>query len=345
MKLIKIITLTSAIVATMCLTSCRKELCYNHFRTASLNLSYEREWERDYGMSHQTNWDAQLHGHDYDHLRPDVPEWINLITYAPGKAPLEAFLEVEGGEVNVEGADDQSFLLYNGDTEYVVVSDVGSHATARASSTSRSRSTLAAMMSKYPNVRSTNPPDMLYAAYVDKVPRVEMHEVKPIPVTMKPLVYTYKIRYEFEHGLEHVGIARGAIGGMAESVYLRSGATADEESVILYDCELTSWGCVAHVQSFGIPGFPDKYYSPQTRDNQRLYTLNLEVRLSNGKILDYDFDIADQIEKQPRGGVITVKGIRVEDEENKPVSGSMFDVDVEGWGEHEDIDLPVGVKK
>ena len=121
MKLIKIITLTSALVATMCLTSCRKELCYNHFRTAAISLSYEREWERDYGMSHQANWDAQLHGHDYDHLRPGVPEWINLITYVPGKAPLESFIEVDGGEVNVEGSEDQSFLLYNGDTEYCIL--------------------------------------------------------------------------------------------------------------------------------------------------------------------------------------------------------------------------------
>ena len=202
------------------------------------------------------------------------------------------------------------------------------------------------MMSKYPNVRSTNPPDMLYAAYVDKVPHVELHEVKGMPVTMKPLVYTYKIRYEFEKGLEHVGIARGAIGGMDESVFLRSGATSDEESVILYDCEGTDWGCLAHVQSFGIPGFPDKYYAPQTRDDQRLYTLNLEVRLTNGKIVDFDFDIADQIAKQPRGGVITVTGLKIDDEQVKPQPGQgAFDVDVEGWGEHEDIQLPVGVKK
>lgn len=345
MKFSKIL-LTVAVLASMsAMTSCRKELCYNHFRTAAISLDYEREWERDYGMSHKDTWDAQLHGHDYDYLRPDVPEWINLISYIPGKTPVESFFEVSGGEINLAGVDDQSFLLYNGDTEYVVVSDVGSHATARASSTSRSRSSLAQMMSKYPNVRSTNPPDMLYAAYIDKVPYVEMHEVKNIPVTMQPLVYTYKIRYEFEYGLEHVALARGALGGMAESVYLRSGATSDEESIILFDCEVTDWGCVAHVQSFGIPGFPDQYYNPQTRDDQRLYTLNLEVRLTNGKMFDFEFDIADQIEKQPRGGVITVKGLKIEDEQNEPVSGSMFDVDVEGWGQHEDIELPVGAQK
>ncbi len=326
------------------LTSCRQELCYDHFRMASLRLSWEQEWERDYGKNHSANWNSDFYGHEYDHLRPEIPEWVNIVTYTQDANPVESFLEVDGGNIMINGDENKSFLLYNGDTEFIVLSDMASHASARASSTSRARSSLTTFSDIYPTVRSTNPPDMLYAAYIDQVPYVELHEAKDMPIKMQPLVYTYIIRYEFEYGLEKVALARGALGGMAESVYLRTGATSDESSIVLYDCELTNYGCVAHVKTFGIPGFPDQYYGRQSSSRaERPYTVNLEVRLTNGKTLEFDYDIADQIASQPRGGVIHVTGIRVEDEVsgNDPASGSAFDVEVEGWGEFEDIDLPV----
>ncbi len=80
MKVKKILLLATA-TAVMSLTSCRKELCYNHFRTASIALAWEQEWERDYGMSHSSSWDAAMHGFEYHELRPDLPEWVMLLKY------------------------------------------------------------------------------------------------------------------------------------------------------------------------------------------------------------------------------------------------------------------------
>ncbi len=323
----------------MSMTSCRKELCYNHFRTAAISLSWEREWERDYGMSHSTSWDASLHGFDYHSLRPEQPEWVMLLKYLDDGRSLEEYLNSDGGEIGMDEMKAQSFLLYNGDTEYIILSDMASHATARASTTTRTRSSISYILQKFPSARSTNPPDMLYAAYIEDLPFIELHEVKTMPIRMQPLVYTYVIRYEFEHGIEKVALARGALGGMAESVYLRSGATSDDPSVILYDCDIKPYGCEARVNSFGIPGFPDEYYGRSDANAERRpYTLNLEVRLHNGKIIEFDYDIADQIEKQPRGGVIRVSGLRIEDEEGLVDSG--FDVSVGDWGEYEDIEMP-----
>lgn len=341
MKLSRHSVLIAVAIVLQILTSCRKELCYNHFRTAAISLSWEREWERDYGMAHAANWDRTLYGLAYPELRPDMPEWVSLITYTEA-AQSESFLSVDGGNVSVDG-ENRSFLLYNGDTEYIVLSDMASLNDARASTTSRSRSSLSYFSSVYPSLRSTNPPDVLFSAFVENVPYVEMHEVKQIPVKMQPLVYTYLIRYEFEYGQHHIALARGAIGGMAESVYLRTGATSENAAIILYDCELTGYGCEARVRSFGVPGFPDEYYgrSEENPHSGRPYTLNLEVRLKNGKMLEFNYDISDQMEKQPRGGVIRVSGLRIEDDQNFSDSG--FDVNVDDWGEHEDIDLPVGV--
>ena len=321
--------------------SCRKELCYNHFRAVSIGLEWEQEWERDYGMNHSSNWNAVYHGLGYDELRPERPEWVNLIQYTATGLQTETYLYPEGGDVKIDNDESQSFLLYNGDTEYIILSDMVSAPQARASATGRSRSSLQEVKDKYPGSRTTNPPDVIYSAYVNKVPSVGLHEILPVPIKMQPLVYTYVINYEFEYGLHNVALARGALGGMAESVYLMNGKTSEETAIILYDCSLTDTGCRAYVKTFGVPGFTDEYFGQlSSKSREQMFTLNLEVRLTHGRYYEFTYDITDQILNQPRGGVIKVSGIRIEDDWN-PCEGSAFDVGVDDWGDREDIDLPV----
>lgn len=335
----------TALCATlMCLSvSCRKDLCYDHFRKASVSLDWELVWERDYGHHHEAGWDDSYHGFSYGSLSPAMPEGVTMLTYGQDPMPTETFMGVEGADVNIGEGGTHSMLLYNNDTEYIVLSDVASLPVARATTTSRSRSSLKNLQSMHPDERSVNPPDVLFAAFVDGVPEIGVHEKEAISAKMQPLVYTYVIRYEFEHGAEHVALARGALAGMAEAVYLRDGVTSEECATLLYDCSMTSYGAVATVRSFGVPGFPDEYYgrTPRSRSD-RVYSLNLEVRLTNGTIKEFLFDVSDQIASQPRGGVITVGEIRVEDSENQ-VTGD-FDVTVDDWGDAEDVDLSVGVE-
>lgn len=343
MKLINRYIATAVALSVLTLpTACRTELCYDHYPKASLTFTWEQEWERDYGMGLLTDWDAGRYGFDYDYLRPETPEWVNLIKYKNNDSDSEYYLSPDGGEVVLKEEGDYSFLLYNGDTEYIVLSDVASLADARASATPRSRASLSYVMERHPGARSANPPDVLYSAFREIVPPVSIHETRRLPVKMQPLVYTYVVRYEFDYGLQHVTLARGALGGMAESVYLRDGNTSDESIIILYDCEIKDSGCEAQVKSFGVPGFPDEYYGRAADDAAgRPYTLNLEVLLTNGKTMEFNFDVADQLESQPRGGVITVTGIRIEDENNStPITSGAFDVDLSGWGEV-DVDLPI----
>lgn len=333
-----------AIVMMSLLTSCLEPLCYDHFPTADIAFDWEREWERDYGMSHADVWDADAYGLSYHELRPDKPEWVHLLLYNPDGSSDQKFLNPEGGKIIIDKSKGSSMLFYNGDTEYIILSDLASLPEARASATSRSRSSASQVMKRHPDSRSTNPPDILWAAYLEETPDIAMHEVRGLPVKMQPLVYTYLIRYEFEAGLQYVALARGALGGMAESVYLRDGKTSDETSIILYDCDLKFYGCEARVRSFGVPGFPDEYYGRSDLDGdetERPYSLNLEVVLKNGKYLVFDFDITEQMRKQPRGGIITVSGIRIEDELGNAEGGSGFDVDLIGWGSHEDIELDI----
>lgn len=320
------------------LASCRKELCYNHFSSLDVALSWEHEWERDYGNNHPENWDEENYGCKYDHLRPEKPEWVTLMRYFDDGSVNERYMSADGSDVIIDNGADQSVLVYNSDTEYIMISDAASVSDVRASATSRSRSPIAYLAERHPDVRSTNPPDVLYSAFLENLPDVPMHQKLHMPIKMQPLVYTYLVRYEFEEGLEHVVEARGALGGMAESVYLRNGVTSEDQTIILYDCTIESYGCEARVRSFGAPGFPDSYYG-RAESPDRVYSLNLEVILTNGKVLQFNYDISDQIATQPRGGVITVKGLRIEPKEVYNESG--FDVNVDSWGNHVDIDIPI----
>ncbi len=332
-------------MVVMTCMSCRKELCYDHYPSINLNFDWELEWERDYGMSHITKWDPDVHHFKYDELRPSVPEWVKMIRYFDDGRVVERFFSPDVAKYEVSEDDRYSMLFYNGDTEYIILSDVASLHDARATATSRTRAgaSLQSMKDMY-HSRTTNSPDVIYSAYVDQAPGVMNHQVKEMPIKMQPLVYTYLVTYEFEHGLEYVDIARGALGGMAEGVYLRTGVTTDETSIILFDCSLYSKGCRCQVRSFGIPGFPDSYFG-RTQPGQRPYTLSLEVRLKNGKSAEFTFDITDQIKNQPRGGVIKVSGIRIEDEiGNEPGGGGGFDVDVSDWDDDVvEIELNAGL--
>lgn len=344
MRSSRIYILAMALVMSVAFVSCRQEICYDHYPAMDVRFSWEQEWERDYGMNHFDNWDPSIHRYEYDELRPDVPEWVKMIKYYDNGKIVEQFFTPEGQKFEVPANDKCSILFYNGDTEYIILSDVASLQDARATATTRSRSgsSLQEMRDIYKVSRTTNPPDVIYSAFVKESAGAQVHEVTQMPVKMQPLVYTYLISYEFESGIEKVSIARGALGGMAEGVYLRTGVTTDETSIILFDCDIHSDACRCQVRSFGIPSFPDAYFGrTQSETVSGPFTLNLEVRLSSGKTQEFNFDITDQIKNQPRGGVIKVGGIVVEDDD-PPSTSAGFDVEVSDWEDDViEVDLPV----
>lgn len=328
-----IIAMTIIVVAMM-MTSCRKDLCFDHYRAVSIQSDWEYAWERDYGAGWSNIWDAGSMGHQYEDFLPLKPEGITMLLYDYTENPSKSFLNPDGGDIVLnEGS--HSILLYNNDTRYIILSDMATAPTARATSSSRTRASLAEL---HPGERSVAPPDVLFAAYSGDIPEVDLHNRKILPMTLKPLVYTYYIRFVITQGLSSVSLVRGALAGMAESVYLRTGATSNETATILFDCVITSFGAEADMRSFGVPAFPDKYYEDKGKSSKR-YTLNLEIMLNNGRIVNFNYDVTSQMENQPRGGVITIDDIQIAEEDIG--QGGSFDVNVSDWGEWTDIDIPI----
>lgn len=337
MKISSYIILTSIALLSMALCGCRQEICYDHAGEMAVNLQWEQEWERDYGKSLSGKWDAATHGVAYEGLKPLAGTSVTMLVYPESDDPYTHFLGSEGGTVN--SSPTGSLLFYNDDTECVVINDQASVPDATATTTGRSRSSL---MPMHGGERTVNPPDVLYGAYIDRVESAGAHTQQQLSAVMRPLVFSYVITYLIEDGLEYVSLVRGALAGMAESVRLRDGSTPATAATLLFDCELTTTGARAVVHSFGVPSFSGHHYTgaaPSGKTDPSLrFTLNLEVLLKNGKLQSFEFDITDQMRNQPRGGVIVVDGIYVIDEDSQVDSG--FEVDVDDWGEYEDVQLP-----
>lgn len=306
---------TALTLALLLLTGCRKDICYDHDQ-------HSYGYRLEVRVTIETPTDGQ---------QPAEVEGVAAVCYDGQSAySRETHLPGNGGRMTT-GDDTRAILFYNDDTEYILFNGMGVLTEASATSTDCTRSGFAAL---HDGERTVNPPDMLYACCVADYEPERVEGYKLLTVTMQPLVYTYIVRYDIESGAQYVAEAHGALAGMAGSVFLADGHTSDQSVTLVYDCALTDEGAGAHVNAFGIPSYPDG-------DPTRRYDLALELLLRNGRVLNFTFDVTDQVRSQPRGGVITVGGVSVSDEQGAGGGGGGFQPSVEGWGESTDVDLGV----
>ena len=337
----KRIVLVFAALAAL-LPSCQhKDLCVDHREHAhkyhiEITADYRCDWEENFGFHDwKNNWPEGYMA--YDDLRPSRPSGLRVVNTSSQGQTNTHNIKAEGGIVNLyEGNND--ILFYNNDTEYIIFSRTDHGASTRALTRTKTRSTYTRSEYSEEDEDTMTPPDMLFANYIEGVYAERTLEPAPLDITLQPLVYTYVVRYEFAEGLEYVALARGALTGMAKSVLLSTGETSDDGATLLYDCAIENYGISALVTSFGIPGFPNPYYP--TKGPERKHALNLELMLKNGKIFSLDYDVTEQVEKQPHGGVIVVKDITIKYEDGAQNNGA-FDVKVDDWGEYEDVLLPL----
>ncbi len=298
---------------------------------------YNLQWElSDDGVpAWENRWDAAIYGMEYAALLPKRPEGLRVNTYSAGSTVTTTANIASGGGTVAMTPGLNSVLIYNNDTEDIVFDNLNASATAKASTRARSRAGYRGNPFYTPENGTeitVTPPDPLFGHYIAEYNQIAGTEAPTVKVAMQPLVYTYYIRYEFSHGAQYLGIARGALAGMAQSVYLFDGHTGPERATFLFDATIEEWGVQAIVNTFGVPDYPSPVYSR----GERNYGLNLEVRLRNGKTFEFNFDISSQMASQPHGGVIVVKGLEISDEDGN-ADGSGFNVDVDDWGEFEDI--------
>lgn len=335
----KVLILFAAIVA---LVSCDyKDLCYNHDEHSlgydvNVKASYEQAWEYRYedGTDWLSNWPSD-YGFSYGALVPALPSGLRGIVYFPDGHSVISNMPASGEKMHLAQGP-HNLIFHNNDSEYIVFDQMESFASARA--TTRTKTRASYQGSPYTDTKAektVGPPDMLYGHYFDGYEMEKSMDPVDLPVMMRPLVFTYYVRIKVTHGLNYIALARGALAGMASSVSLHDGRTSPEPATVLFDCNMTDFGADAAVRSFGVPNFPNPDYTKAGAT----YGLNVEFRLKNGKIVSFDRDVTGQMASQPHGGVIEISDIEISDEEGKPGS-SGFLVDVDDWGEFNDIYLP-----
>ena len=322
-------------------TACEhKDLCLNHRDHAhkyhiKVVADYRYDWEECLGGTDwKTSWPENYL--PYDDLRPGTPSGIRVVNFNESGDYNLHNISSTGGVINLyEGKN--NLLFYNNDTEYIVFSSFDNMATTRATTRVRTRTYSEGNEPTDEDEPTLTPPDMLYANYYDGYVAEKVVDPTEVHVTLQPLVFTYKVRYEFKAGLQYVSMARGSLSGMAASVLLVSGETSEDAATLLYDCEMTDFGARALVNSFGVPAFPHPNYP--TREGGK-NILVLEVLLRNNTRHTFELDVTDQVKKQPHGGVIVFKDIEITEEEGKQGSGG-FEVSVDGWEDYVEIDLPL----
>ena len=328
------------------LTSCeQKDLCFDHPSHTprvelKVNLSFDRAWEyntADY-MDWLHGWDVEKYIWPYETLRPAEPEGVRLHAYYYDEMAVERNMTKDKSSVTLKEEGYYDLLLYNNDTEYIVFKDLHSFATANATTRAKTRPTYRGnpLIKRAPKEVTVGQPDMLYGAYIDSVYMERSLVTDTIDVQMKPLVFTYVIRFNVVKGAEHLAQAKGALVGMSEGVNLGSGRTSAGEVTILFDCEVVDkFGVQGKVKSFGIPDYPNVHYTRATPQ----FGLSVELLLKNGNFQQHDFDVTDQVMMQPHGGVIVIDGIEID--ETIDESGGGFQVDVDDWGNDVDVPLPI----
>lgn len=334
------------VCALLSLSGCRhRDFCYHHeehspVAVTIIKADYLRAWEIAHAADPYRDWRSDWPSHmpmAYDDLLPGIPEGLRVVVYPhDGSERYAVNMDAHGGELQFQAEGWHSMLLYNNDTEYIVFEGQESYTSSTATTRTRNRSTYNGNRYYAPmrtDERTVTPPDVIYSAYVEAhvVQRTVPGEHTVAEVTLQPRVFTYVVHYGFDAGFEYVKQARGALAGMADGVWLATGRTSDKAATLLYDCEMTDDAVIATVKSFGVPDFAEGEYSPDDRDGEYRYALNLELCLTNGKVVNYDFDVTEQVRRQPRGGVLQVGGIVVSAAEASE-SGSGFDVDVVDWG-------------
>lgn len=334
------LTILSFVIVSVLSSCTHKELCLIHREHAhkfhvNVVADYRYDWEESYGsMNWEASWPADYI--PYDQLRTSKPQGLRVVNNSELLGSNTHNIGADGAVINIyEGYND--LLFYNNDTEYIVFSRTDQGVTTRATTRTRTRSTYTTSKYSADDEETMTPPDVLFANYISNVSVDKSPVPEDLKVTLQPLVFTYMIRYEFKEGLEYVTLARGALSGMARSVLLSTGETSEERATLLYDCQLTEYGAVSFVNSFGLPGFPNLNYATKGEGKN---ALTLELMLRSGKMMTFDYDVSDQLEAQPHGGVIVVKDIAVKREDGAQSSGA-FDVDVNDWGPYEDVILPL----
>lgn len=323
------------VICLLSLTGCRKDLCYDHESHATkvrvhMTCDWLLKWERTVTTDWKSSWNNIL-GFSYESLVPAAGSSTTAYVYTNGKIENKNMFNHAEGSLPMNNLP-HDILVHNDDVSYIHIDKTDEDDFVAYTGT-RSRSGFTRAGS-----RTCNIPEPLFVGNVKNFQPEETHsstDFQELVVTMKPVVYTYVIYYKFKTGVEYVTKARGSLSGMAEGVFLKDMCTSGSTATFLFDnCNVDDKGVYTTIRTFGVPSRDLNEKGPCKKGS---FELGLEIEGLNGKVMEYTFDVTDQVRSQPYGGVIVVDNIVV-DSKDANEDGMGFQPDIEDWVD-ENIDI------
>ena len=319
----------SLLLCMMVLVSCNhKDLCYGHDshtprHSVDLNIQAELQWQYSFNGPWETGWK------NYDSFLPGWPQGFRCMVHYPETDKWDEYnLSEKGGVMQVD-AGLKNLLVYNNDTEFVMFKkEADNNWWITTNEVQRSTYEGNSFVGDGKE-KTVNMPDVVFADYIPGIRTEESLVPEAVDALCRPLVYTWYVRFEFSQGADYIALCRGAMAGVAGAACLNRRICNTENVTVLFDAEKETGAVTATVRAFGLP---------ETDNDSLKVGLNLEVMLTNTRILDFDFDITGQMKAQPQGGVVVVKGLVITEEQGRmPENG--YEIKVNGWGDYEDVPL------
>lgn len=310
-------------------------------------LELEIEWELEWEYGVDTDWENMWHevgaDNEYGYFRPRKPEGIAVVFYDGNDNDYyynrELHLSASGGKIRLDDTT-TAIMIYNDDSDYITLNNLWSPNTAFASTLTRNRTSRGSLEEYHAEEPTMNAPDLLYGAYceIKDIIATKAEYSQTTKITLKPLVYSYVVKFYFDKNREYIAEAHGMLAGMAENIYIKDGHKSESKAIIPFSGILTSYGIGAQIVTFGTP----ESCIEENGNSLPRHDIILDVLLTNGKTVTFDFDITEQLIHQPTGGVITLDNISISDEDVAGSgSSSGFIPEVEEWEENHDVTLPI----
>lgn len=347
LRILPICLLTVSLFATSCKHTSLADMDAVFTKRMLVKATYETEWnypiEGGIDWKNDPDWEDTFH-FPYELLTPSLPDGLRVQLYLQDNKASIFNIDSQGGEIPFTNGC-QSLLFYNNNTEFIVFDGLQSLKLASATTGTRSEAGHQAgvdIEDLLGNIK--NSPDLLFSQYIESFVGREHPDTETLSVTLRPLVFSYLIQFEFIKGLERIERAAGSLTGMAESVSMTNFQTSKETARLLFQCTPRSFAVQALIKSFGLPNYPGPTTSgpiPVAANSTQSNQLELEIELFNGTKQCFHFDVTDQLARQPYGGVIRITGIEIDEKKATSTPNSGFDAHVTEWGDTEEIIFPL----
>ena len=305
----------SVLLLSAALTSCQKELCYdhNHGGRSALHVNFD--------------WSA------YPEAEPTE---MSLMIFAEGSQPVQIpFKGKEGGDISLaEGS--YGLIGYNNDTELQTRGrDWGDFEIYSQASELNTFSRMFASTRNIPRSRGTESqpviyePDSLWTSALNDVTVSETSWGQTVIMPMKTANTFFSFVIDNVDNLDLVTELAGTLSGMSGSWYPATEMPSDDECIIPFPLEKTGETSIGgYMNSFGHCPNPDAPHE---------HHLVVYVEMNNISKYYYSVDVTEKVHEVWNGGVIHIERLPLP----LPVSGGGgFNPGIDEWNEvHIDIDL------